>query len=133
MFEKQLETALKSIFRVKKVTYDQPGPNGEQEVLFVEIEDVKPTIKNGRELAKVSGTCVMNAPADKLTFGFFARAIAQAPAAATKPFFFYEMETSTRRIQNIVQRGFSFIYFYDAQYDPDVGLITSVTITQETT
>ena len=53
---------------------------------------------------------------DKLTFGYFSKRIAKSDPEDTKSLFFYDIESNTKRFQNIVQRGFSFIYFFNSQY-----------------
>lgn len=131
MFEKQLESQFKKIFNCKKVTFDQPGDSREQECLFVEIEVSNNVIKDGRTVSKISGSASMFGNNDKLTFGYFSKRIAKSDPALTKPFFFFDIESNTKRYQNIVQRGFSFIYFFDSQFDPETGSIDSVNFTTE--
>lgn len=131
MFEKQLESKLKKIFNCKKVTFDQIGESQEQECLFVEIEVAKNIIKDGRTVSKISGSASMFGNNDKLTFGYFSKRIAKSDPLDTKPFFFYDIESNTKRFQNVVQRGFSFIYFFDSQFDPETGSIDSVNFTTE--
>ena len=67
--------------------------------------------------------------AEKLPFGFFSKAIKNADDEDTRDLFFFDLENNSRVFRNIVQRGFSFVYFFDSQYDPKVGSITSVDIT----
>ncbi len=131
MFEAALKEKFLKIFNVKKVTYDQPSDSQEQECIFVEIEESRNTIKDGRALARVTGNGVMFGNNAKLPFAFFSKHIAQADSDDTKDLFFFDFEKNTKRYQNIVQRSFSFIYFYDAQYDPDTGEITSIEFTEE--
>lgn len=131
MFEKQLEEKFQKIFGVQKVTFDAPGESQEQGCLFIEIEDSRNTIKDGRELAKVTGNAVMFARAEQIPFGFFSKAIAQANPADTKDLFFFDFEVNTRRYRDKVQRGFSFVYFFGGQYDPETGSINEVTISVE--
>lgn len=134
MFEKELESKLKKIFGVKKVTYDQPSDTREQECLFLEVEVPNNSIKDGRALARVTGKATMFGSAEKLHFGFFSKAIRQASIDDTRPFFFSDIEANTKFYQNIVQRSFSFVYFFTTQYDPKIGTLTSVeiTVTEET-
>lgn len=129
MFEKTLQDKFKKIFGVSKVTYDQPSDSKEQECIFVEIESSKNVIKSGRALAMVTGSGMMFGNAEKLPFGFFSKAIKNADDEDTRDIFFLDLENNSRVFRNIVQRGFSFIYFFDSQYDPKVGSITSVDIT----
>lgn len=129
--EETLKANLKSIFGVKKVVYDQPGDSQEQDCLFIEIENAWNTFKDGRAISKVTGNGILFGPNDKLTIGFFSKAIAKAKPSLTKPLFFYDFEENTKRFRNIVQRSFSFVYFFDSQYDPETGSITSVNFTTE--
>lgn len=131
MFENELAEKFKQIFAVEKVTYDTPGESREQKTLWVEIEQPKFSFKDGRVKAMVTGNAVIFGRNDALTFGFFAKAIANAPAELTKDLFFSDFEMNTQRFRDIVQRGFSFTYFFDSQYDPAIGTITSVTTTVE--
>lgn len=137
MFEKELADKFKAIFKCKDVTYDEPGikPDAarEQEVLFVEVENPKFTFKDGGVRAMVTGKAVMYGRNDALTFGYFAKGIAEAPASLTKDLFFKDMEGNARRFRDIVERGFSFTYFFNSQYDPAIGTITSVDINIEET
>lgn len=132
MFEKELEAKFKKIFGVEKVTYDQPGQSQEQEIIFVEIERATNVIKDGRQLSRVEGTGVMFGPNNKVMFGFFSKRIEKASAEDTDPFFFFDIEENSKRFGNLVQRSFSFIYFFDGQYDPEIGSITSVVFKEET-
>lgn len=128
MFEKTLEDKFKKIFGVKKVTYDQPSDLKEQECIFIEVEDSKNQIKDGRVCMMITGKAVMFGNAEKLPFGFFSKAIKQADSSDTTDVFFHELETNTRFYRNLVQRGFSFVYFFNSQYDPKIGSITSVAV-----
>lgn len=131
MFEQELAEKFKAIFQVKEVNYDTPGESQEQNTLFVEVESPKFTFKDGRALAMITGNAVMFGRNDALTFGFFAKAIAQAPDSLTKDLFFSDFETNTQRFRDIVQRGFSFTYFFNSQYDPDIGTIEELDLTIE--
>ena len=131
MFEKKLADDLQAIFNVKKIVYDSPGEAAEQDCLFIEVENSWITVKDKRAMAKVSGSAIMFGQNDKLKFGFFSKAIAQAPKEITKNLFFSDFEENTKRARNLVQRSFSFVYFFDSQYDPETGTITNVTITEE--
>lgn len=132
MFEKELEAKLKKIFGIDKVTFDEPGQSQEQDCLFVEIQTATNIIKAGRQIARVEGQAVMFGQNDKVKFGFFSKRIEKADDADTSSFFFFDIEENSRRYRNLVQRSFSFIYFFDGQYDPDVGSITTVEFKEET-
>lgn len=131
MFEKELEKKFKKIFGVEKVTYDSPGESIEQGCLFIDIDSCKNTIKDGKAVAMVNGSAFLSAPGPQMPFGFFAKAINKAPVEDTKDLFFFDIETNTQRMRDLVQRGFSFVYFFRGQYDPAIGTITSVTISIE--
>lgn len=131
MFEKELSEKFGKIFNVAKVTYDSPGDSQEQGCLFIDIDSANPTIKDGKALAIVTGNAFMYAPADKLPFGFFGKAIRKADIALTKDLFFFNIENNSQRFQNIIQRGFSFTYFYRGQFDPEIGTITGITLSIE--
>lgn len=130
MFEKDLEEKLKGIFEAHIVKFEMPGEHREQDVLFVEVEKAKTDVKDGRVHARVTGRCYFFAQAEKLPFGYFEKCIKAHPGL-TKDFFFYEIDENTRLYQNIVQRTFAFMYFFDSQYDPEIGTIESVEIEVE--
>jgi hypothetical protein len=131
VFEKELENKFKKIFGVAKVTYSSPGESHEQGCLFVDIDNCKNTIKDGKAVAMVAGNVALYGPGPKMPFGFFSKAIRNAEVELTKDLFFFDIESNTQRIGDIVQRGFSFIYFFRGQYDPAIGTITSVNINIE--
>lgn len=131
MFEKELAQKFKDIFAIQRVTYDAPGETREQECLFIDVQVSKNTIKDGKALAMVTGSATMFAVAEKLPFGFFSKAIKQADSSLTKDLFFYDIESNTQRFRDIVARGFSFVYFFNIQYDPAIGNITEVDLTFE--
>jgi hypothetical protein len=131
VFEAALEATFKAIFEVKKVTYNEISDSQEQGCIFIEVENSRNTIKDGRQRALVTGNALMFGPYEKMPFGFFSKKIAKADPALTKPFFFFDFETNTRRYGDIVQRGFGFVFLYDAQYDPAIGEISSLEFTEE--
>lgn len=128
MFEKTLETKLKKIFGVKKVTFSQPGKSNEQEVLFVDVEQSRNRFKDGFFIARVTGTLTINANADKLPFGYFSKQIEKADPADKEGLAFFDFERNNKIYQNIVQRTVSFTYFFKDQFDPAKGLINDITI-----
>lgn len=129
MFEAQLKEDLKTIFKAQKISYDQPSDVKEQECLWVQVEQPNFTFRDKVQRCKVTGTCTMFGNSEKLTFGYFARCIAEMPKALQSRFFFSDIDANTKFYQNIVQRDFSFVYFLDIQYDPDQGTLTSVELT----
>lgn len=130
MFENKLIEKFKRIFKVSKVVYQEPGASQEQECLFITVENVASAFSDGNCKMKVTGTAVMFGYNKKLTFGFFSKAVANAENGDTKDLFLYDFEENTKTIGDIVQRSFSFVYFFSGQYDPNLGSITSL---QETT
>jgi hypothetical protein len=128
MFEKTLSDKLRAIFQVDKVTYAAPGESQEQNCIFIEVVSSKNSIKDTRALAKVTGKITVFASNERLPYGYFSKAIAQADADTTKDLFFYDFELNTRIFQNVAERSVSFVYFFDSQYDPDIGTINSVDI-----
>ena len=131
MLENKLEEQFKSIFKVSKVVFDTPGDSAEQDCIFIEVENSWNTFKDGRQISKVTGNAVMFGPNDKMPLGFFSKAIATAKPELTKNLFFFNFEENTKRLRNLVQRSFSFVYFFDSQYDPETGKITSINFTEE--
>lgn len=136
MFEKALEQKFKALFGVKKVDFALPGESQEQECLFVNIEDAKPMYKDGKVNYKVQGVGSIFGNAKKLPFGFFSNQITNPRLKdLTHDIFFYELEANTRTYRDIVERSFSFVYFFSSQYDPKIGTITSldqdITINEE--
>jgi hypothetical protein len=126
VFEKTLKDKLKRIFDMEKVTLDEPGDSQEQDCLFVEVLSSKNSVRDGKFIAKVSGTITVNANSDRLPFGYFSKKIAEANQDDVGPFFFYDIETSAGRFGNIDQRKMSFVFLFDAQYDPNVGTLNEV-------
>lgn len=131
MFEKALAEKFKKIFKVKKVSFDQPGESLEQECLFIEIESAKISIKDDRAKAMVNGNALINSTNEKLPFAYYSKNIAEASVDDTKDLFFYDFENNTRIYRDKVQRAFSFVYFFDSQYDPETGNITSIEFIEE--
>lgn len=131
MFEKKLQDTLKAIFDVKEVSYDAPGESREQNILWVEIEEPKFTFADKKVKALVTGKGTIFGRNDSLTYGYFSKCIAKADKSLTKDLFFSDFETNRNNYRDIVERGFSFTYFFNSQYDPDVGTIESVQITIE--
>jgi hypothetical protein len=126
MFEATLEAQLKRIFSTKKVTFDKPGESQEQEGLFVDIQKAKTKIRDGKEIALVQGTIHVFAKADKLKYGFFSKALNEAKPADTKKLFFFNFEENKGTYQDICERSLDFLYFFDGQFDPALGSITSI-------
>lgn len=126
MFESRLKDTLQRIFDLKKATYALPSESQEQECLFIEVDRSNSTIKDGRALARVEGKVRVFANADKMPFGYFSKCIQAADHADVKDFFFFDIEENALTYQNIVERSLSFVYFFNSQYDPALGTITSI-------
>lgn len=128
MFEASLSNKLKKIFAFKKATFDLPGESQEQECIFIQVEKARNTVKDARVVGEVRGKINVFANSDKLPYGYFAKKIAAADNADTKDLFFYDFEENAGTIRNISERTLSFIYFYNEQYDPEVGEMTSINL-----
>lgn len=130
MFEDSLKNIFEEIFKIKKVTYDLPGETIEQDVLFITINQAKTQIKDGKELSRVEGSCFIYSQRERLKFGYLDKMIQKADPLYTKNIFFFNLDTNEKTYQNLIQRGFDFMYFYKNQYDPVKGSITSVNFNQ---
>lgn len=131
MVENVLSEKLKKIFRVKKVSFDDPGEAGEQECLFINVENAVNSVRDKVIKQKVVGTLTMFGTNQKLPFGYFSKCIQEADPADTKDFHFHDFETNTRRFKDKVQRGLSFVYFFSSQYDPEKGTLNEIEFTTE--
>lgn len=126
MFEASLSEKFQRIFDLKKVSYDEPGDSNEQECLFIEVENSMNSIKDGAAIARVTGNAVVFSTHFKMPFGYLSKRIYQADPDDTKDLFFFDVETNTKLFQGVVRRGFGFVYFFNSQYDPPAGTITSI-------
>lgn len=129
--ESSIKEKLKRIFGVNKVTFNLEGDAIEQDTLFVQAESSLGQIKDGLEVYRVSGQAFIYAQAEKFPIGFLPKRIKNADSNDTKDFFFYDLEGNSKVYQNLVQRSFSFIYFYSAEYDPELGEIEELDLTYE--
>jgi len=133
MFEKALAEKFKTIFDFKKVRYDRPSEETpEQQVLFIQVDEPRCTIKAGKQVARVAGQATVIAEAEQLPFGYFAKRIAKADKDLTDDFFFFDIDQNTRTYMNLVQRSFSFVFFFNSQYDPEVGIINEIQFEEQT-
>jgi hypothetical protein len=78
--------------------------------------------------ARVTGRATLFGRNEKVPFGFFSKAIERADPDDKNPFFFHEFEENKKLIQNVVEMGFSFVYFFSDEYDPDQGIINEIDI-----
>ena len=120
---------LRRILDFNIVKFDKPSESHEQECVFVSVETSKNTIKDGVQIAKVTGKIHVYAPANKLPYGYFSKKINEADLADTAPYFFYDFEHNTDQYFDIDERIMSFVYFFNSQYNPALGTITSVAYT----
>jgi len=128
MFEKQLSSQLKRIFDFDKVSFDRPGESQEQEAVFIEVETAACKIKDKRQIARVTGKVHVFASLDKLPYGYFTKKIAEADVADVQGLFFYNFEENKGTYRNITERSMSFLYLFDSQYDPAIGIINQVNL-----
>lgn len=126
MFEKALKAKLIEIFDIERASFDMPSESLEQEVLFIEVETARNRINDGVKTSRVEGNVKVFVNADKFPFGYFTKQIDKAKASLTADIFFFNIEDSKKIYKNIVERSFSFVYFYKDQYDPRQGTITSI-------
>lgn len=130
--ESSLSELFSKIFDFKNVSFAAPGEAREQEKMFIEVEVCRTRILDKREVARVQGKVTVFANSDKLPLGYLSKCIANHPDE-TKDLFFFDVEANSRLYENIVERGFSFVYFFDSQYDPDLGTLNQVDIDIEVT
>lgn len=126
-FDQILASRIQKIFDLKRVTYDRPSEHMEQECAFLEIRNVRARVRDGRETAQVQGMLHVLAQAEKMPMGYLAKRI-DAAEPADKRDFFFQTEESRGTFRNIVERSLEFVFLYDAQYDPDQGQLTAVTL-----
>ena len=132
MIEKELLEKLTKIFGLKFNRFDSPGESQEQDTLFIEVDRVNSRVKDGRKVGRVEGKCIVFVQADKMPHGYFAERIAAHPDLC-KDFFFSDIDENVKGLLNLTARTFSFLYFFNSQFDPAIGTITSVTTTIEVT
>lgn len=131
--ERDMQDKFERIFELNKVVFDEPGASEEQECLFVEIEQNTSRIQDTFYVAKITGTATLFGQNNKLPVSFFAKKIAKADPDDKGDFFFFNIDENTRRFKNIVQRSFSFVYFFKNQYDPNKGEMSELEITGDFT
>lgn len=135
MFRKDLIRRLELIFGMPKTTMLAASDSYEQDTLFVEILSSRSRTSGaagGSETARVVGSLLIYSQEDRLPYGFFAKRIEQAPADLKAPLFFYDSDVdvvdSPAREVNLHERRTNFTFFYNSQYDPDRGQLTSLTL-----
>lgn len=131
MFRADLKRRFETIFDFPKTTYNAPNmETPEQDILFIQIFEAKSKISQGRQIARVTGSLVVFAQANKFPFGYLTKRIDKADREQTAPLFFHDIDTdvpnSPARVVNLHERRTGFVFLYDAQYDPTHGLLTSL-------
>lgn len=126
MLESDLRQKFKDIFGIENIKYSLPGESQEQECLFVNVESIKTRFKDGFTNSMVQGSVTYYANSDKIQLGYFAKRVALASNELTKNFFFGDFESNSKTYGNIVERSFTFTYFFNSQFDPKIGTITSL-------
>lgn len=138
MFKADLKARFERMFGIKKVTFDAPDMDApEQDTLFIEILTCAARMSDkdgGRQTARVVGAAIVFSQSSRLAYGFFKKRIEQALPADKAALFFepeQDIPNSPARIVNIHERRLPFLFLYDSQYDPDKGLLTSITTSLE--
>ncbi len=130
MFEKTMIDQLSRIFDIARVTFDDPSESQEEECLFIQVQKSKNTIKNGHAIARVTGKILMYVNIEKMPFGYLSKKIEEAEQADVSPFFFFDFEDNLSTYASIAQRSLQFVYFFNGQYNPEVGTLTSLNLQQ---
>lgn len=126
MLQDEVIKLFKDIFDLKKVTFDEAGETFEQDTLFVTVESYRESVKDGEVKGILRGTAKIYSQSKKIPYGFFNRKLTEASLDLTKNLFFTDFESNTNVYQNLVERSFSFTYFYTTQYDPEKGELTTI-------
>lgn len=128
MFEKSLEDKLQNIFKLKRVDFRLPSESQEQNVLFVAIDQAPTRVKDGRQVAKVSGSIRAFGTHTDFPHGYFGRCIGDAGDDVIRGLYFTDIDESAGTYADLDVRSARFVFFYDSQYDPDQGTINEVNI-----
>jgi hypothetical protein len=126
VFKQSLREKLIQIFDVPKATYDLPGESEEQKCLFIQIDRANCRVKDGLHLAEVEGKILFFTTNEITPYGYFEKKIVGADPELTKDLFFFDFEENKGEFVNVVERSLSFVYFFNGQYNPELGNITSV-------
>jgi hypothetical protein len=126
VFRASLQERLKAIFGFDKVTFDQVSDSREQESLFIQVDRAVTRVKDGRQTARVAGTLRIFAQQDKLPYGFFSKQIQEADPEDLEGLFFHDFEENKGVFQNVAERSLGFAFFFDSQFDPAIGTLTSI-------
>ena len=122
-----LETQIKAIFDLDKVTFDHPGESMEQECAFIDVKKNHCRVKDAREVAKLEGTLHIFAQVSKLPLDYFGKCIDLAAAEDKRGLVFLNPE-NRGTFGNIAERTIDFVFLFDSQYDPNLGTFDSIEI-----
>jgi hypothetical protein len=126
MFEKELKDRLGRIFQLKRVTFDLPSEDREQEVLFIKVDRSASSIRFEEAIFRVYGSFSVFANSEKMPFGYINKKIRAAHPQDITDFFFYDIDENEKYFGNLVERRCSFIFLYKTEYDPESGEISQV-------
>ncbi len=132
MLELELKEKFATIFGFKSTRLEAPSDSHEQECLFIEIDKISSSPKDGVYKAMASGKISAYAQGEKLPLGYFYKRLRNADKELTKDLFFWGGEESKLITNNIVMRSLTFNYFFTSQYDPEIGNIESIEISEDT-
>ncbi len=104
MFEKSLSESLKTIFDLKKVTFDLASISHEQECIFIEVISAHNNISDASFRSKVTGHIKIYCSNAKLPYGYLSKRIAEADKLLTAPFFFYNFEDNKGIVDDVDDR-----------------------------
>jgi len=126
MLENEIVDLFKAIFDIKKVTLEEPGEALEQGVLFISVDSYTEDTKNGFVKGVLRGNAKVYSQSNKLPLGFFTRKLRSAGVDLTRDLFCTDFEMNLNVFQNLIERSFSFTYFYTSEYDPEQGSLTEI-------
>lgn len=126
-----MKEKLLKIFDFPKATYAEPGESQEQNCLFIEVQSSRNQVKDRKMVSRVTGQVTVYGIFERLPYGYFSKCIDKAEKELKEGFFFFDFEANTKIFQDKVQRTFNFIYFFNGQYDPNLGSITSIDIEEQ--
>lgn len=129
MFETALKEKIERIFDLDKVTFDSPSESQEQEGAFIEVEAPRVKIGDKKATARVTGKIRLFVQSDKMPFDYLMKKIAAAAPDDKKDLFFFDIGVSAGRFLNLDERTIGFVFFFNSQYNPNLGTINSINIT----
>lgn len=130
MFTEELKKKLEDIFGMRKVTYDAPSDEFEQNTIFIEIYSSQVRLMDTTQTAIVRGSITCFIQNEAMPFGFFNKKIKRASAESIKGLLFHdidvEVSNSQARTMNLHERRCGFVFCYSGQYDPNKGKMTQL-------